>query len=76
MRRGVGKTQRGIFDMLAADEDAAVTVRHLASKLGVSEEAISASARRLARRGMVVFWRNGTYVWLPERRRSGLRTGL
>jgi DNA-binding Lrp family transcriptional regulator len=74
MRRGVGRTQRGILDTLAADEAAGLTVKHLASKLGGSDEQIRAAVRRLKRRGIVVTSSGTLLVWLPKRRLEWLET--
>lgn|GEM_PF-3716436 len=70
----VGRTQRGILELLTNAVEDGLSISHLASSLGITERAVEAAVERLETRGLAVFTKYTSIAWLPDRRLAWLRS--
>ena len=62
-----------ILRMLLSATADALSLDRTAESLGISRRAVAAASERLENRGVIVFTRASSIIWLPERRLSWLR---
>jgi biotin operon repressor len=65
--------ERNILSLLLSAVADGLSLDRTAESLGISRRAVAAAAGRLEKRGLVVFTRASSIIWLPERRVSWLR---
>lgn len=67
-RRGLGKNQRRIIELLGAATADGLNTAEIAKSLGVTAEAVMAALERLEKRRVVVLTTYRSIAWLPARR--------
>jgi biotin operon repressor len=65
--------ERNILSLLLSAVADGLSLDRTAESLGISRRAVAAASERLEKRGLVVFTRASSIIWLTERRLSWLR---
>jgi biotin operon repressor len=65
--------ERNILSLLISATADGLSLDRTAESLGISRRAVGVAAEKLEKRGLVVFMRASSIIWLPDRRLSWLR---